>query len=72
MSARLRLSKLEKRVEEMGYEVRYEKGQFESGACVLNHKQIIIVNKFLTPEGKLEALNQVILELKQGGKEQII
>lgn len=66
MSANTRLKKLEKRVEEMGYQIRYEKGQFESGACLLHQKQMIIINKFLTAEGKLDALNQVLIDLKEG------
>ena len=41
------LKKIEHIFDEAGYIVRYEKGTFASGFCVLEHKKVVVVNKFL-------------------------
>jgi len=43
------LNKLEKILEESGYIVRYERGSFQSGYCILEHKKVVVLNKFLIP-----------------------
>jgi hypothetical protein len=50
------LIKLEELIGESDYILRYEKGNFKSGYCVLKDQKIIIVNKFYTTEGKINAL----------------
>lgn len=62
MSAGTRLRKLVHILENQGYAVRYEKGQFESGACIVQDRKVIIVNKFLSDESKLEVLQQISRE----------
>src|SRR5690606_37723312 len=54
------LSKLEDIVAETDYILRYEKGNFKSGYCVLKDQKIIIVNKFYTTEGKINALLEIL------------
>lgn len=54
------LSKLEDIVAESDYTLRYEKGNFKSGYCVLKDQKIIIVNKFYTTEGKINALLDIL------------
>ncbi|HEY8513224.1 MAG TPA: hypothetical protein VIL31_14805 [Cyclobacteriaceae bacterium] len=54
------LSKLEDIVAESDYILRYEKGNFKSGYCVLKDQKIIIVNKFYTTEGKINALLEIL------------
>lgn len=54
------LSKLEKILEEAGYIVRYERGSFQSGYCILEDKKVVVLNKFLTPEGRINALADII------------
>ena len=39
------LSKLEDLIAESDYNLRYEKGNFKSGFCVLKDQKIIIINK---------------------------
>jgi hypothetical protein len=41
------LDKVEKVVEETGYIVRYERGSFQSGFCILEEKKVVVLNKFL-------------------------
>jgi len=50
------LTKLEELIGESDYVLRYEKGNFKSGYCVLKDQNIIIINKFYTTEGKINAL----------------
>ncbi|MCS7005246.1 MAG: hypothetical protein NZM38_07960 [Cytophagales bacterium] len=57
------LRKLEHFVEEISYVLRYEKGNFQSGYCILNHQRIIIINKFFPLEGKINALMEIISQL---------
>ena len=54
------LTKLEDIIAESDYILRYEKGNFKSGYCVLKDQKIIIVNKFYTTEGKINALLEIL------------
>ena len=47
-------------MEESGYVVRYERGSFQSGYCILEHKKVVVLNKFLTPEGRVNTLMEII------------
>ena len=50
------LNKLEKILEEAGYVVRYERGSFQSGYCILEEKKVVVLNKFLNTEGRINTL----------------
>lgn len=52
--------KLEDLIAESDYTLRYEKGNFKSGYCVLKDQKIMIVNKFYTTEGKINALLDIL------------
>jgi hypothetical protein len=54
------LTKLEDLIAESDYTLRYEKGNFKSGFCVLKDQKIIIVNKFYPTEGKINALFDIL------------
>ena len=54
------LTKLEELVSESDYTLRYEKGNFKSGYCVLKDQKIIIVNRFYPTEGKINALLDIL------------
>jgi len=54
------LSRLEKIFGEAKYELRFEKGTFNSGYCVLEHKKVVVVNKFLNLEGRINTLLDII------------
>lgn len=57
------LNKTEKLIEEMGYIVRYERGNFQSGYCVLEQKKVVVLNKFLPLEGRINTLIDLIPQL---------
>jgi hypothetical protein len=54
------LDKLEKIVEEAGYVLRYERGTFQSGYCILEQKKVVVLNKFLQTEGRINTLLDLI------------
>jgi hypothetical protein len=54
------LHKLEDIMSETDYILRYEKGNFQSGYCILNESKIAIVNKFFALEGKINSLIEII------------
>lgn len=56
------LEKLEQLLLAMGFKVRYEKGNFKTGACLLDHHKMIVVNKFSNLEGKIAALVTLVKE----------
>jgi len=57
------LDKIENLFASSDYILRYEKGNFKSGYCVLKENKIVIVNKYYTLEGKINALLDIIKEL---------
>lgn len=50
------LNKIEKILEEAEYIVRYERGTFQSGYCILEEKKVVVLNKFLNAEGRISTL----------------
>jgi hypothetical protein len=48
--------KIEKAFEEADFKVRYERGNFGSGFCLLEFQNIIVVNKFLSVESQVQVL----------------
>ncbi|PSK99851.1 hypothetical protein [Cecembia rubra] len=57
------LDKLENIFAASEYILRYEKGNFKSGYCVLKENKIVIINKYYTLDGKINALLDIIKEL---------
>ena len=54
------LQKLERILTEGGYVVRYERGNFQSGYCILEQRKVVVLNKFLQTEGKVQTLYDLI------------
>jgi hypothetical protein len=57
------LDKLEAIPEEAGYILRYERGTFQSGYCILESKKVVVLNKFLQTEGRINTLLELIPQL---------
>ena len=57
------LDKIEKIVEECGYIVRYERGSFQSGYCILEQRKVVVLNKFLQLEGRINTMIDLIPQL---------
>ena len=58
------LDKLETVVEETGYVLRYERGNFQSGYCILESKKVVVLNKFLQVEGRINTMLDLIPQLE--------
>jgi hypothetical protein len=54
------LNKLEDLFAESDYVLRYEKGNFKSGYCILKDTKIAIINKYYPLEGKINCLMDII------------
>ena len=57
------LDKLETVVEEAGYVLRYERGTFQSGYCILEERKVVVLNKFLQLEGRINTMLDLIPQL---------
>lgn len=62
------LDKIEKLIQEAGYIVRYERGSFQSGFCILEDRKVVVLNKFLQLEGRMNTLIDLIPHLKIEGE----
>ncbi|MEI7694170.1 MAG: hypothetical protein WCI64_00785 [Chlorobium sp.] len=67
MKKTTQLSLLEKSLQELGYTLRYEKGNFLGGECRLREERVVVVNKFLPLEGKIYTLAHVISNINPPG-----
>jgi hypothetical protein len=54
------LKKIESLLEEMAYIIRYEKGNFQSGYCILEERRVAVINKFLNVEGRINVLVEIL------------
>ena len=57
------LEKLEMLLKTTGYRVRYEKGNFKTGACLLLNSKVVVVNKFSGLESKILAISELVRDL---------
>ena len=57
------LDKLEAIPEQAGYVLRYERGTFQSGYCILEERKVVVLNKFLQTEGRINTLIDLIPQL---------
>ena len=58
------LDKIERVIEEGGYIIRYERGTFQSGYCILQEKKVVVLNKFLQTEGRINTLIDLLPQLR--------
>jgi len=63
------LDKLETVVEEAGYVLRYERGTFQSGYCILEERKVVVLNKFLQLEGRINTMLDLIPQLEINSEE---
>jgi hypothetical protein len=57
------LTELETIASQLGIKLRYEKGDFEGGYCVLKSERIIVINKKLSPNLRLSVIARGINEI---------
>lgn len=54
------LKRLESLFKEIEYTVRYEKGNFQSGYCIVEDRRIAVINKFYDVEGRINCLLDIL------------
>lgn len=54
------LKKIEDIFKEGGYTVRYERGNFQNGYCVLEKRRVVVINKFHEPEAKINSMIEIL------------
>ena len=52
--------KLEALLKSLGFKLRYEKGNFKTGSCLLEKDRMVIVNRFSNLESKINALAKLL------------
>jgi len=58
------LDKLQQVLADSGYIIRYERGTFQSGWCLLEQRRIVVLNKFLDTEGRINTLIDLIPQVE--------
>ncbi len=57
------LKKLEDIFREGGYTVRFERGNFQNGYCVLEKRKVVVINKFHETDAKINSLMEILASL---------
>jgi len=57
------IEELEAIIRQLGIFIRYEKGDFEGGYCILRDKRILVVNKRLNDSRKAVILARALYEI---------
>ncbi len=57
------LTNLESIFKENHYVIRYEKGRFQCGYCILQDKRVAVVNKFFETEARINALIDILSQI---------
>lgn len=54
------LEKLETAFGQLGYKVRYEKGQFQSGYCIVAQQKVVVINRFFDVQARIRTLLEIL------------
>jgi len=57
------LEKLQDLLQQAGYTIRHEKGNFKSGSCIVEASKLIVLNKFSPVETKVSFLIEALQSL---------
>ena len=54
------LGKIEELFDALDYQVRYEKGNFKGGNCLIREDKVVVINKFFPFESQVNTLIEVL------------
>lgn len=54
------INKLENLLNALGFKIRYERGSFRSGTCILQQENVLVINRFSDIEVKIKSMVKVI------------
>ena len=57
------LRKLEAIFEQLEYRVRYEKGNFKSGYCIVEDRKIAVINRFFDTDGRARTMLEILSKM---------
>jgi hypothetical protein len=57
------LQKLEQVFQELDYTVRYEKGTFNSGYCLVENARVVVINRFFDTDGRVGVLLDILSQI---------
>lgn len=57
------LKKLEQLLSELEYTIRYERGSFQSGYCLVENRKVAVINKFYDTEGRINCLLDIFVSI---------
>ncbi|MEO6759225.1 MAG: hypothetical protein ABIO24_07200 [Saprospiraceae bacterium] len=57
------LKKIEDLFDELDYTIRYEKGSFQSGYCLVENRRIAVVNRFFDTEARINCLIDILANI---------
>lgn len=57
------IGELKEVANQLGAEVRFEKGDFKGGYCILKENRVIVVNKMVNLQRKISILSMALKEL---------
>jgi len=55
--------KIESLLHTAGFKVRYEKGTFKGGACLIQDEKVVVINKFYSLDGQINTLLDILKSL---------
>lgn len=58
------LKKVEDIFKEGGYTIRYEKGNFQNGYCVLEKRRVVVINRFHELEAKVNSMMELLVTIQ--------
>ena len=65
------LKKLENLYKQLDYKVRYEKGSFKSGYCLVEHRKVVVINKFYTKDARIQCLIDILAKFDVSNTEKL-
>lgn len=67
MKKEILLEELREVCTQIGYTLRFEKGDFEGGCCILKEQQLLVVNKRFSIDRKISVIARALGELGVDG-----
>ena len=58
------LKKLEELFSQMEYTIRYERGTFQSGYCIVENRRIAVINRYFDTEARINCLLEILKRLE--------
>ncbi|MBL7804630.1 MAG: hypothetical protein JNL02_12890 [Saprospiraceae bacterium] len=58
------LKKIEELFGELDYTIRYEKGNFQSGYCLVEQRRVAVVNRFFDTEARINCLLDILSKME--------